>query len=99
MIIHTTNAVAGPFLLLVWLLDFYVCVACARFLFAQVNNDWARRAAAKLAPIADSVPDAIARAIAQQGISPIPRWLLWLIVIICTVFIRSTLLTFALHAH
>jgi len=89
----------APFVLVLWLIDAYLIACCARLLFAQINTSWARRTSAKLARFTDAIPDAIGYAIARPGRNPIPTWLLWLIVIIVTVFIRSTLLTLALHVR
>jgi len=89
----------APFVLVLWLIDILLIACCVRFLLAQLNTDWARQVFRKLARFTDAIPDAIGYAIAQQGKRQVPTWLLWLIVIISTVFIRSTLLTFAFHAR
>ena len=99
MIIHTTNAVPGPFLLFVWLLDFYLVVSSIRLILPWIGTDWAQRAALRLAPIVDPIPMALSRSMSSRGSGALPAWLPWLIVIVAAVFIRSTLLTFAFHVR
>jgi len=97
MIIHPTNALAGPFLLLVWLLDFYLVVSSIRLILPWIGTDWAQRTALRLAPVVDPIPAAVSRSVSLQGSRSLPAWLPWLIVFFAATFIRSILLTCALH--
>ena len=91
--------IPAPLILALWLLDFYIVVACIRLVFGQINKDWARRAAAKLAPITDPLPDAIGRSLGSGGTGSIPRWLPWLIIIFAAILVRSSLMSFAIHVR
>ena len=99
MIIHTTNAFAGPFLLLVWLLDFYLIVSSIRLVLPWVGTDWAQRTALRLAPIVDPIPTAVSRAMSPRGGRPLPTWLPWVIVFFAAMMVRQALVSFMLCAR
>ena len=92
MIIHTSNPVAAPLMLVIWSLGVYIFLACGRLLLTCFTGAWPRRVTAGLQPITDPVPQALARYLASRRQRAIPTWATWACVIGGAVAVRHLLL-------
>ncbi|MBN2560180.1 MAG: hypothetical protein JXQ75_04555 [Phycisphaerae bacterium] len=91
MIIHTSNIIAAPLVLAVWLLDVFVFLACMRLALGRMTGEWPSRVAAGLRPITDPIPQALARYLASRRDRAVPSWAPWLCVIGGAVAVRYLL--------
>lgn len=88
MIIHTTNILVAPLLLVAWTLDVYVFLACLRLLLGKFPGVGPARVSQCLQVITDPLPLAAARLLHRRSGKGVPPWLPWLIVILAAVIMR-----------
>jgi uncharacterized protein YggT (Ycf19 family) len=88
MIIHTTNILAAPLVMLIWAIDVYLFLVCIRLLLGRIDTASAAKVCHGLRSITDPLPMAVQRAVAQRRGRPVPSWAAWLIVILATVTCR-----------
>ena len=81
MIIHTTNIFAVPLVLVIWLMDVFVFLACMRLILGRITGEWPSRVASGLAPITDPIPRALGSYIDSRRQRAVPSWAPWLCVL------------------
>ena len=98
MVVYTTtHPLAGPLVLLIWLLDSYIALAAIRMALSWIDADWARQACARLAQATDPIPNAISRALSRRAKSPLRGWASWLIFLFVIVLVRQIMAWAILH--
>ena len=98
MVVHTTNILALPLLLVVWAIDAYLFLACIRLGCSLFKGSGAGRLRTTLQPVTDPLPEAISRWLAWHLKKPLPLWLSWLLVFLLGMVLRQLILLAALAA-
>ena len=97
MIIHTTNIIALPMILLIWAIDIYLLLAGIRLILRHIPA--ASGVCQGIAKFTDPVPDAIGRWLTSRRHKPVPTWLPWLLICIAAVLIRQLLILMVFGTH
>ncbi|MFC1805371.1 hypothetical protein ACFL09_00125 [Planctomycetota bacterium] len=92
MLVYTTNLLALPLILIIWVIDFYVVVSGMRLIASHIDADWARRGCARLAVFTDPVHRTACKLLAPGRARPLPRWLTWLLLLSTAVLVRQVLI-------
>jgi hypothetical protein len=92
MIIYTTNILAIPLLLAVFLTDAYLLLACLRLTSAHLAGEAAQRVCQGLRAVTDPLPAAVGRLLGRGQAKTVPAWLPWLVVVSGVVIVRYVLL-------
>lgn len=92
MIIHASNVLAAPLMLVMWTIDVFVFLACMRLVLGHVTAEWARRVVEGVTPITDPIPQALGRCFAARRRRAAPAWAPWLSVFGCAIILRYLLL-------
>ena len=74
MIVHSTNILAAPLMVVVWAIDIYVFMASIRLVFSKIAAAWSERIATGLKPFTDPIPVAIQQHLARRNAKPPPTW-------------------------
>jgi len=98
MVVHTTNILLLPLMLLAWAIDVYLFLACIRLGCSLFRGATAARLRDTLRPVTDPLPEAISRRLAEHLKKPVPLWLSWLLVFLLGMVLRQLLLLAALAA-
>ena len=100
MIIHTTNILLAPLVILavglIWALNLFLIAATVRLLAGRIGGERADRFVLGLAPITDSLPEALAHRLAGWRGCAVPMWVAWLGVIVGVILIQQLLAAFVL---
>ena len=81
MVIHTTNIIAGPLVMVVWLIDIYLLLISIRLLTSRLKGMFFDRLCKNLKPITDPIPQIIHHKIVRYRHRQVPEWISWLIVL------------------
>ena len=99
MIIHTTNILLAPLVVLavslIWALNLFVVAATVRLLAGRIGGERADRIADSLAVVTDPLPTALARRLARRDYA-VPAWLPWLCVLGGVAVVQQLLVMFVL---
>ena len=88
----TTNILAGPLLLFLSLIDFFLCLAVVRLLLDRLRASWATRLCMSLAPFTDSIPSAVSRSLNRHRRRHVPAWWSWALVLLVGIVLRYLLI-------
>ena len=91
MIIHTTNIIAGPLVLVIWAIDVYLLLVSVRLIAGRLQGVCCNRLCQGLKPLTDPLPEAIQRRIVRWKRKTAPIWVPWLIVILGAIITRHLL--------
>lgn len=81
MIIHTTSVIAGPLVLVVWLIDIYLLLISIRLLTSKLKGICFSRICQNLKPVTDPIPQIIHHKIVGFRHRQVPELISWLIVV------------------
>ena len=98
MVVHTTNILALPLMLLAWAIDVYLFLACIRMGCNLFKGSGAARLRDTLRPVTDPLPEAISGRLSGHLRRPVPLWLSWLLVFLLGMVLKQLLLLAALAA-
>jgi len=98
MVVHTTNILALPLVLLAWAIDVYLFLACIRLGCSLFRGAGAARLRGTLRLVTDPLPEAISHRLSGHLRRPVPLWLSWLLVFLMGMVLRQLLLGAALAA-
>ena len=91
MIIHTTNPLNVPLLVLLWIIDCYLFLAVVRLLLHRRKAPKAVAIHSTLRTVTDYLPQAVHGWISSRRTRPTPSWLSWLLVISTVIIVRHLL--------
>jgi len=86
---YTTNILALPMVLILWVLVAYADLLVLRLILHPIGRPWARRVVAGLEPITDPLVLAVGRRLSVYRKQPLPSWLAWVATMISVLVIRS----------
>ena len=81
MAIYTISVIAGPLVLVVWLIDIYLLLISIRLLASQLKGVCFDGLCQNLKPITDPIPKALHQKIGVLKHKQVPEWISWLIVL------------------
>lgn len=100
MIIHTTNTLLAPLVALavglIWALNLFLIAATVRLLAGWIRGELADRVVLGLAPITDSLPEALAHRLTAWWGCAVPMWVAWLGVIVGVILTQQLLVALVL---
>jgi uncharacterized protein YggT (Ycf19 family) len=99
MIIHTTNILVAPLLLVAWAIDVYIFLACLRLLLGKLPGVGPGRASQCLQVITDPLALAVARLLHRPCAKGVPSWLPWLLVILAAIVLRYAVVGLVLRVQ
>ena len=99
MIIHTTNIMTAPLILIIWTVDLYLFLACIRLILGRFVTTQANSVYPVLQGVVDPLPCALERWLSAWRGRSVPKWLPWLVVVIAVVLIRQLLILTVLRTH
>jgi len=82
MVVHTTNILILPLMLLAWLIDVYLLLAGVRLVLGRMKGTGPAHACEWLQQVTDPVPAVVCHWLEQRCARPAPPWLPWLVVLI-----------------
>ena len=82
MIIHTTNILVLPLVLVNLAVQMYLGLVCFRLVFGWIAGPARLASCLGLLTLTDPIPAASARYLARKRTRPFPKWLPWLLVIL-----------------
>ena len=94
--IYVTNILAGPLVLLVWLIDTYLFIVTVRLVLGQVGTADLLAARRTLQQITDPPARAVHRWISRRRNRPTPIWVAWPVVLLGGLILRHLLLAIIL---
>ncbi len=97
--IVTTNILAFPLVVLIWLVDTYVCLLGARMCLQHSSADWARRVTLLLREATDPVMKGVHRRLSTWRGRTVPSWVTWLSVILGALLLRHLLILLLLRMN
>ena len=97
MIVHSSNIIAAPLAMAVWLIDIFVFLACMRLILGRITGEWPGRVASGLAPITDPIPRALGSYVNSRRQRAMPSWAPWLCVLGGAVMTRYMLLSVIIY--
>ena len=97
MIIYTTNILALPLMLLIWIVELFLVLSAIRLALSHLSNVRAQGACTALQRYTDPVPEAIHGWLSRRWQKPVPAWLPWLIVIVSSLLLRHFLIWMAVR--
>jgi len=98
MVVHTTNILVLPLMLLAWAIDVYLFLACVRLGCCLFRGAVAAKLRSTLRPVTDPLPEAVSRRLSGHLRRHVPLWLSWLLVFLMGMVLRQLLLGAALAA-
>jgi hypothetical protein len=81
MIIYSTNILAVPLLIMVWLIDLYLLLIGARWIVAHTPCEWATRVLPGLQNVTDGIPTLLHRRVFVRCCGVDAPWLAWFCVL------------------
>jgi hypothetical protein len=94
--IHTTNILAAPLLIIAWGIDAYLFLATARLIFGQLPATRESQLSHALKKIVDPLAQWLNRKASAWFHRPGPPWLPWTIVFVGCLTVRHLLLVIAM---
>ena len=96
MIISSTNPLALPVLLVLWVINAYLALLLARFILSQIRAPVSLRYAAAIMPLTDP-PHALVRDwLASHVRSPLRSWVTWSVMVVGCLVAQQLLTRFVL---
>jgi hypothetical protein len=89
MVVHTSNILAGPLLMIIWAVDIFVFLVALRWALARTSNVSAVRIRASLQAIADPLPAALNSWLIRKRRRAVPGWLPWALVLTGAIVVRQ----------
>ena len=89
--IYFTNILAGPLVLILWLIDAYLFVSSVRLLLGQFQGASSLAACETLQRFTDPLPQALRSWLARRRSGPTSMWSAWLIVLLGGLVLRCLL--------
>ena len=97
MIVYTTNILALPLMLLIWIVELFLVISAIRLVLGHLNSVRAQGTCAALQRFTDPVPEAIHGWLSRRRQKPVPAWLPWLIVTVSSLLLRHILIWMAVR--
>jgi len=92
MIIRTTNILAGPLVLLIWVIDVYLFLACIRLILSRLPSTQNSRFCHGIKLFTDAIPEITCNYLLKYRRKPVPAWMPWAVVIVAGVVARHLLI-------
>lgn len=97
--IYVTNILAGPLLLIVWLIDVYLVLTSVRLVLSRLESGRALAAARSLERLTDPLPQAIHAWLSRKRRRSTGSWPAWLIVLLGGLALRYLVLAIILTGY
>ena len=86
--IYTTNILALPLIIIVWVVDTYLLLLLARAILRRLSSACAAKLYASLKPFTDPPLQIVKQWLTRRSKKPVPHWLPWAIVMFGGLILR-----------
>ena len=92
MIFYQTSILAGPLVIIIWVIDIYLILAAIRLILGRLSSTQNSRLCQTLKIFTDPIPEALANHISERKSDSPPYWQPWAIVMVIGIVTRYLLL-------
>ncbi len=88
---YTTNILAMPLVLIVWVLDMYLLLLSARLVLSRLSNERAKKLCSCLMQFTDPLMQTVKQWLGQRTGKQTKQWVPWVLVAAASLMIRHLL--------